>query len=188
MWRLAGRSAGKARRLVSVLKGEVFTSHYELFKCRVAVWCCCCLPSPSAPIPGSFFFFFFHSFCLSFVSYFLLPLCLTLLPGTHTHTHKDMQHNLHSYCLIQLWSLNHLQLYWGFHSRSSAQCLLKTDNTYKYELVCREKAAVFIFKGGACVSTFPAPLKGTIAHKTPISPQRDSLCRALLDQAFPTTG
>lgn len=38
---------------------------------------------------------------------------------------------------------------------------------YAYD-ICKEWE--FIFKGGACVSTFPAPLKGTIPHKRPLAP------------------
>lgn len=67
MWRLAGRSAAKARRLVSVLKGEVFTSHYELFKCTVALSdvTAAAFPTLSALVPISFYSSSFSS--LSFL-------------------------------------------------------------------------------------------------------------------------
>lgn len=124
MWRLAGRSAGKARRLVSVLKGEVFTSHYELFKCRVAVSdVAAAYPTPLPPFLFLSFFFFFLTFFLLFLyltpyTLYVCALCTHIDLNTshkgiqHSCTHTNPISNLHTDTRTHkhthlIWSLKH---------------------------------------------------------------------------------
>ncbi len=135
MWRLAGRSAGKARRLVSVLKGEVFTSHYELFKCRVAlsdVAAAC-----PTPLPPFLFLSFFISFFLSFyffLSVYLL-LVLNLTPYT-LYTHIDLNTHIKAYSspahiLYDLISL-HINLHTVTHRNTHTHTHTHTQTLYFY--------------------------------------------------------
>lgn len=95
MCRLAGRSADKARRLVSVLKGEVFTSHYELFKGRVSLSDVAAAARPSAPIPFSFF----HSFFVSSFFLFIYLSCFYTPIPSHIHAlkHIDVKTQIRAY-------------------------------------------------------------------------------------------